>query len=224
MLDMTESIAPRSDQANADDFMSGPRTFTITEVRKANNPEQPIDVVLAEFPKGRPFKPSKSMRRVMVAAWGPDASLYTGKRLTLYRDPTIRFGSEQVGGIRISHMSDIDKQMTLALTVTRGKRAPYIVKPLAADAPVAKPASPELLAELEQMFVSRGIAEDVRLAGANHYTGGRATALEVLTEDEVRTVIAAVEKRPAIVVPETTAETLPDVPTEDPDEATGWQE
>jgi hypothetical protein len=42
-------------------------------------------VHLVEFP-GRPFKPSKTVRRIMVAAWGPDASTYAGKRMTLYRD------------------------------------------------------------------------------------------------------------------------------------------
>ncbi len=130
VLDMTESIAPRSDQMNADDLMSGPRTFTIREVRKASSSEQPVDVHLVEFPEGRPFKPSKSMRRVMVAAWGKDASGYAGHRLTLYRDPTVRFGGQDVGGIRISHMDGLDKPMTLALTVTRGKRAPYVVQPL----------------------------------------------------------------------------------------------
>jgi len=127
-MDLTETIAPRSDQLNADDLMSGPRTVTITEVT-AGNAEQPVNVHLAEFP-GRPFKPSKSMRRVMVAAWGPNTSPYAGRRMTLYRDPTIRFGKDEVGGIRISHMSHLDKRLTLALTVTRGKRAPYTVQPL----------------------------------------------------------------------------------------------
>jgi len=125
---MTDSIAPRSDQLNADDLMSGPRTFTIAEVKRGST-EQPIDVHLVEFP-GRPFKPSKSMRRVMVAAWGKDASTYGGRRLTLYRDPTVRFGGQEIGGIRISHLDGIDQALTLALTVTRGKRSPYVVQPL----------------------------------------------------------------------------------------------
>src|SRR5690606_23503087 len=55
LMDMTESIAPKSDQMNADDLISGPRTFTIAEVGKGS-PDQPVNVVLAEFPKGRPFK------------------------------------------------------------------------------------------------------------------------------------------------------------------------
>ena len=123
-LDLSDTIEPRSDQMNADDLMSGPRTFTITEVRKAASPEQPVDVYLAEFPQGRPFKPSKSMRRVMVIAWGPDAASYAGHRLTLYRDPEVKFGKDKVGGVRISHMSHLPGRLTISLTVTRGKRAP----------------------------------------------------------------------------------------------------
>jgi hypothetical protein len=136
-FDMTESIAPKSDQLNAEDLLTGPRTFTIAEVKRGSV-EQPVDVHLVEHP-GRPFKPSKTVRRIMVAAWGADASTYAGKRLTLYRDPAVRFGGMDVGGIRVSHMSGIDKPMTLVLSVSKGKRAPYVIKPLADDAPAAAP-------------------------------------------------------------------------------------
>lgn len=209
MLDMTETIAPRSDQMNADDLMSGPRTFTIRDVR-VSSAEQPVDVVLAEFPEGRPFRPSKSMRRVMVIAWGHDASTYIGKRLTLYRDPTIKFGGQDVGGVRISHMSDLpnDKQMVLALTVTRGKRAPYIVKPLPASTPTARPVTPDLLAELGAMFGRKGIPDEARLAGVNRITRGNATALETITEDQARAVLAALAQRPD-VTPAPVEESLP---------------
>jgi hypothetical protein len=65
-FDLTESIVPKSDQLNAEDLLTGPRTFTITEVRKGSL-EQPVDIHLAEFP-GRPFRPSKTVRRILVAA------------------------------------------------------------------------------------------------------------------------------------------------------------
>jgi hypothetical protein len=197
-MDLTETIVPKSDQLNADDLMSGPRTFTIVEVRKTSNPEQPVDVLLAEFPPGRPFKPAKSMRRVMVAAWGPDASTYTGRRLTLYRDPTVRFGGQDVGGLRISHMSHIDKKLTIALTVTRGKRAPYVVQPLPAGAEPAPVVSDGTLIELVAMFDRKGIAEEQRLEGVNRVTGGSATDLEVITEAEALQVLAALAARPDV--------------------------
>src|SRR6059058_2971210 len=104
MLDMTESIAPKSDQLNAEDLLSGPRTVTITDARQGSE-DQPWEFVTAEFGPGRPFKPSKTVRRILVVGWGRDASAYIGRRMTLYRDPDVRFGGQDVGGIRVSHMS-----------------------------------------------------------------------------------------------------------------------
>lgn len=114
---------------NADDMVGGPLTVTIAGV-KAGTPEQPVNVELVEYP-GRPYKPSKSMRRILVAAWGKDASAYAGRRLVLKRNPDIRFGKDVVGGIEIAAMSHLDKPLSVSLTVTRGKRKPFKVEPLA---------------------------------------------------------------------------------------------
>lgn len=197
-MDLTDATAPRSDQMNSDDLVSGPRTFTITEVRRGND-EQPVNVYLTEFPAGRPFKPSKSMLRVMIAAWGKESDAYAGKRLTLYRDPSIRFGKDVTGGIRISHMSDLPKRLTIALTITRGKRAPYIVEPLPDAAPVSPAIAAETLAALEAAFEQKGIPLDARLSGANHITGGAVNALESLTEAAGQQVLAALAQRPDVV-------------------------
>jgi hypothetical protein len=135
-MDISDTIAPKSDQLNAEDLLSGERTFTITEVRVLDAPEQPVHVYLAEFPPDRPWKPSKTSRRVMMLAWGQESAKYAGHRITLYRDPEIKFGGDKVGGIKIRAMSHLpgNKRMAVALTVTRGKRAPYVVEPLP-DAP-----------------------------------------------------------------------------------------
>ena len=127
-MDMTSTIQPRSDQLNADDLLTGPMTVTIAEVTQGNA-EQPVNVNTVETP-GRPYKPSKSMRRVMVAAWGKDATAYAGRRMTLYCNPKIKFGGQEVGGIEISHMSDIDQDLKVSLTATRGKKKLHTVKPL----------------------------------------------------------------------------------------------
>lgn len=133
-MDLTESIAPRSDQLNAEDLLTGPRIITITDVQRGTA-EQPVNILTAEFGPGRPYKPSKTMRRVLVAAWGADAKAYVGRRLMIYRDPEITFGRDKVGGIRISAMSHIDSRFSLALTVTRGRRAPFLVDPLPTESP-----------------------------------------------------------------------------------------
>jgi hypothetical protein len=134
-MDMTDSIAPKSDQLDAVDLLSGPRTFTIERVSK-NNAEQPFNFHLAEFP--RVWRPGKSMRRVIVAAWGPDADKYAGHRVTLFCDPSVQFGGEMVGGTRISHMTGIDKPLKVPLLIKRGKSAMFIVQPLPNAAPVPK--------------------------------------------------------------------------------------
>jgi hypothetical protein len=127
-MDLTESIAPRSDQVNADDLIAGPITYTVREVIQGKA-EQPFDFLLVET--DRAYRPSKTMRRVIVNAWGPEASNYAGRRLTLYREPSITFGRERVGGIRISHMSHIDGPREVMAQVTRGKREKFTVQPLA---------------------------------------------------------------------------------------------
>lgn len=132
-MDITESLAPRSDQVNADDLTAAPRTVRILEVRPGST-EQPVEVVTDTFGNGRPYKPGKSMRRVMAAMWGTDSTAWIGHSVTLYNDTTIRFGKDETGGIRISHATGLDKPLSLPLTVTRGKRKPFTVQPLA-DAP-----------------------------------------------------------------------------------------
>lgn len=141
MSDMTAIIAPRSDQLNADDLLSGPRTIKITKVDVNPGVEQPCTVHY-EGENGRPFKPCKSMARVMVLVWGADSEQYAGKSMTLYHDPEVKWGGMKVGGIRISHMSDMKSNAPLMLTVTRGKKAPYSVKPLAADVVPLKVVTP----------------------------------------------------------------------------------
>lgn len=144
-MNIAAAAAPKSDQINADDLMSGPRVVTITETRRGNA-EQPVEIVTAEFGPGRPYRPGKSMIRVLINAWGAESSEYVGRRLKIYRDPKIRFGPEEVGGIRISHMSHIDKRLTLALTMTRGSRKPFVVEPLPAGPPVITDAQAEEIA------------------------------------------------------------------------------
>ena len=131
MNDMTAVIQPRSDQVNADDFIAGPRTFTIEAVHINPDADQPVQIQLVG--EKRVWRPCKSMSRVLVAGWGPDAKTYTGRSVTLYRDPKVKWGGMEVGGIRISHMTHIERDMMIQLTATKGKRAPHVVKPLAAE-------------------------------------------------------------------------------------------
>lgn len=129
-IDMSAFIEARSDQLNADDLLDSPRTITITRVSGTGSAEQPV-AVHYEGENGRPFMPCKTVRRIMVGAWGKYTDQYVGRAMTLYRDPAVSFGGMVVGGIRVSHMSHIDGEKTLALQVTRGRKAPFKILPLA---------------------------------------------------------------------------------------------
>jgi len=130
MNDMTASTKPKTDQLNFDDFTAGPMNITITGVNINPNADmQPVSVYF-EGDNNKPWKPCKSMCRVMVKGWGKDANAYVGRSLTLYGDSEVTFGKMKVGGIRISHMSHIDEGFVMALTVTKARRAAFPVKVL----------------------------------------------------------------------------------------------
>jgi hypothetical protein len=135
MSDMTSVIVPKSDQINADDLIGRTMTIAIRDVQIKGGQEQPVSIFFEGSEKA--FRPCKSMSRVLVAGWGADAKEYVGRSLTLYRDPTVKWGGLEVGGIRISHMSHLEAPMTMALTATKGSRKPYTVKPIQIAAPRA---------------------------------------------------------------------------------------
>lgn len=130
MNDMVKVTEPKSDQWNYDDFLGGAMTFKIAAVKVKGGQEQPVEITLAGTPKF--YRPCKSMSRVLVAAWGPDSSKYPGRSLTLYGDPKVKWAGMEVGGIRISHLSNISDEMTMALTATRGSRKAFTVRPMKA--------------------------------------------------------------------------------------------
>lgn len=209
-VDMGQFIEPKSNQLNADDLIAGPRTIVITKVSaNPSGPEQPV-AIHYEGDNGKPYYPCKSMRRVMVHVWGADASQYVGRAMTIYRDAEVAFGGMKVGGIRISHMTNIDGQVTMALTSTRANKKPFTVKPLKADAApkaerqvAATDATPNEAA-FEQLYALKAkVAE----------AADRATALAIYESapeegwtsamyDELKTAVGArlseLKKKPAL--------------------------
>jgi hypothetical protein len=127
--DLRPTIIPKSDQLNAEQLLGGPMTVTVTDVKLGKTEEQPVVVHYANE-GGRPFKPCKTMRKLLIHAWGADGRAWLGRSMTLYNDPEVKFGGEDVGGIRISHMSDIERDVRVSLTSTRGKKAKYEVRRL----------------------------------------------------------------------------------------------
>lgn len=129
VLDLRPTIVPKSDQLNADQLVGGPMTITVTRV-SATSGDQPVTINY-EGDKGRPYKPCLTMRKVLVLAWGHDGNKWPGRSMRVYNDPDVKFGKDLVGGVRISHLSDIPKDIKVSLAVTKGKKALYEIKRLA---------------------------------------------------------------------------------------------
>lgn len=144
-MDISDTITANSEQVNADDVIT-PRVVTITGVVKGT-PEQPVFIELAEFP-GRTYRPCKSMRRVLASCWGTDASKWVGRNIRLYNDQSVKWGGAAVGGIRIDGLSHIDKRQSVSLTVSRGKRSPFVVEPLTEEA------TPDRIAEFTDLIAA----------------------------------------------------------------------
>lgn len=130
MADISDTVAPNSKQITADDLRSGPWTITVTKVSVDKPADQPVTIFYQDC-GDKPFKPCKTMRRVLLELWGTNSIEYAGKSLTVYRDDTVSFGSDKVGGVRISHMSHIgNAPKRVSVITTRGRRGVVIVKPL----------------------------------------------------------------------------------------------
>lgn len=141
MNDMSSVIIPKSDQLNSDDLIAGPMVIRITGVDIRPGTEQPVSIHF-EGDGGKPYKACKSMCRAMVWAWGPDAKAYIGRSMTLYRDASVKWGGIEVGGIRISHMTHIDRDISMMLTATKGSRKPHTVRPLKVGSPAEDKVTP----------------------------------------------------------------------------------
>lgn len=131
-MDVSDTIKAKSDQLNADDLFSGAITIKVTSVKRVGD-EQPI-AIHYEGDEGRPYKPCKSMRRILVSAWGANANEWIGQSMTLFRDPKVKWAGQEVGGIRISHMTGLSKKLIVSLTASKQSRKPYTVEPLKVEA------------------------------------------------------------------------------------------
>lgn len=162
---LKDTIIPKSNQLNAEDLLSAPITIKVTDVRRSTSDDQPVSVHY-ENDNGRPFKPCKSMRKLIIFAWGDDGREWIGKSMTLYNNPEVKWGGVKVGGIRISHMSHIDRDIAVSLTVTKGKKEPFVVKKLAVSEQQKQQSQPADPSESE-VSAARSMLSESANAGMN---------------------------------------------------------
>mgnify|MGYP001325586462 CR=1 FL=1 len=141
MNDFAAVLAPKSDQINAQDLLAGDMTITIQAVKVTPGTEQPVSIRFEGSDKV--WRPCKTTGRILMAAWGPDTSVYAGRSVQLYLDPEVKWGGMKVGGIRIRAMSHIDGELRLALAESKQNRKIVVVKPLAGAPRRADPPKPQ---------------------------------------------------------------------------------
>lgn len=129
VIDLSDTIQAKSDQLNASEI-AGEMTITVTKVTKIKSSDQPVSIYY-EGGEKKPWKPCLSMRRVMAHLWGEKVDM-TGRQITLICDPTVTWGGDEVGGIRIKALSHIDGEKKIPLRASKHKVKKYTVLPITA--------------------------------------------------------------------------------------------
>ena len=147
-MDISKALMAKSDQLNAVDLIGGPCTVTVLDVTKGTA-EQMFNIITDVFGPDRPFRPSATVFRILGATWGTETSAWIGRRMTLFRDPTVKWGGQEVGGIRVKSLSGIKKTVNLTLATSSNSHAKHVVESLPDAAPTPQDTSGrDWLAEL----------------------------------------------------------------------------
>ena len=133
MADITKTTETKSKQLNSDD-MTGNMVIKITRVDVSDNGEQPVSIFF-EGDGGKPWKPCKTVRKILKYVWDRETDNYIGRSVELYVDSRVKYGGEEIGGIRIKAMSHIQKKVRLALITAAGRKSIFIIEPLIVPEP-----------------------------------------------------------------------------------------
>lgn len=190
MADITATLKAKSDQLNAADLIGGPATVTVERVDVNVNADQPVAMHLTGM-QGRPYKPSKGMRRVLAEGWGPETDAWVGKSLTLYRNPDVLWAGEKAGGIEVAAMSGLSGPLSTSVRVNRKSARKHTVQPLA-DAPAPDPWQPRW-AQISAALADAGVQGDgpALLAAAGELIDAEFTHPQQITDDQARAIHAA---------------------------------
>jgi len=185
----TENIAAAcaadTDQLNAEDLIGKPITGRIERVkttRKRKKTDQPVVVFLDAWKY--PWKPCKTMVRLLRELWGDDPRAWVGQSVTLYAQDGVRDpAGGTTHGVRMSHAT-IPEQRTAHLTEARGRKRAWTVRPLDV-------ASPDLAAVLESHGWTVAKLDEARAAK------GRPPIAD-LTDDQRRQLAVRYQDRGAL--------------------------
>lgn len=141
MANVNHAIQAKSDQLNYSDFAGSKKIVFITEV-KVSAGDQPVSIFY-DGHNGRPWKPNKGTIRILCEAYGEESDNWIGKSVELYGDSTVKWAGAEIGGIRISALSDIGNGgLTCFVTMSRGKRRKTTIPLLVIEVP--KPSADDM--------------------------------------------------------------------------------
>lgn len=125
--DIGDLLVGKVDQLTAAALAGGPISVQILRAERVSDKKQPL---IIEISGGHmPFKPCLTMRRIIAEAWGTKLGRYKGRWLTLFNDRKVKYGDDERGGVRISHMSDLPESFTSLLPSTKGKVGSHTIRP-----------------------------------------------------------------------------------------------
>ena len=200
-------IAAKSDQINAADLAGGQSLIiTVRSVRPGPDAVQQPWEIVSDHPTV--YRPCKTMRRVIIGCWGGvvqrphptepgkfvdelDWSSWVGKRIELHTDPTVRFGTDVTGGIRIRALSGLRQAWSQSLPVSRGKVVKFVVGVLPDVA--QQPAKPATVAPTElPKFVAavEGLAAGLTVPLLREYLAASGIEIDTLDARALSAVVA----------------------------------
>lgn len=147
MLDMTPVLIAKSDQINGPDLIGGPRNVKIAGVRLTGK-DQATEIIIENDDKL--WRPCKTVVRLLARAWGNDGNQWIGKSAQLFYDADVRYGKEKPGGVRVSHLSHLNGELTVCLQVRKGVVKEYTIKPLQQRANTPAASLPDAAADAPQ--------------------------------------------------------------------------
>jgi len=134
MDDISETLIAKSDQLNAADLVGGGLTVKVLAITVNKGADQPVIISIGE---GRqPYKPCKTMRRLLAIVWGTYSVNWVGQSMTLYCDMEVMWGGVPTGGIRVSHVTGIAAKREIPLRSSKHKVTTYTIQPLAIELPL----------------------------------------------------------------------------------------
>lgn len=147
-MNIREFVKIKSDRLNYEDFIMGPKDFTIVRLAKKIDQGTPKLLIFFEGFESTPYWPSKGMIKCLSSmdGWGnAEFPQWIGRRMRLFGEPTVVYAGKEMGGIQISHISDIKSEYTTKITLRRGLRIDFTIEPMASTVKSPAPQYPSEL-------------------------------------------------------------------------------